>query len=211
MQSEDGSDVKYKTNRPAATTALHREEAHKTEADLNVQAYRVVSKATLGVLLFTVAFVYAMYHGFKVIDPAEANQCKMAYMSPAYVRLEGLDIHHSRLAGKYSLWLYREQGWDLSNKVCHRYTLLQHLVNHIDSHFLLQLASSLMEFLSFSLLGMQAHIDRFAVLQLLLRGNITKVLEHPNRSCTLQDSENWISFQASNAATGNESASYYLF
>jgi hypothetical protein len=38
-------------------------------------------------------------------------------MSPGYLRLDGLNASHSRLAGKYSLWLYREQGWDLSNKV----------------------------------------------------------------------------------------------
>lgn len=37
-------------------------------------------------------------------------------MSPGYLRLDGLNASHSRLAGKYSLWLYREQGWDLSNK-----------------------------------------------------------------------------------------------
>ena len=43
--------------------------------------------------------------------------CRMAYMSPSYVRLDGFGLEFSRLAGKYSTYLYREGGWDTSNQV----------------------------------------------------------------------------------------------
>ncbi len=43
--------------------------------------------------------------------------CKMAYMSPSYIKLEGFGLEYSRLAGKYSTYLYRETGWDNANEV----------------------------------------------------------------------------------------------
>lgn len=68
--------------------------------------------------LFTTFLAWLVASAFNGRDPWEATKCRMAYMSPGYLRLDGLNASHSRLAGKYSLWLYREQGWDLSNKVC---------------------------------------------------------------------------------------------
>lgn len=67
--------------------------------------------------LFTCLFSWSVYTCYIRVDPWEATRCRMAYMSPGYIRLDGLNASHSRLAGKYSLWLYREQGWDLSSKV----------------------------------------------------------------------------------------------
>lgn len=38
--------------------------------------------------------------------------CRMSFMSPSYVLQDGLDASWSPLAQRYSLWLYREVGWD---------------------------------------------------------------------------------------------------
>lgn len=70
------------------------------------------------VLAFSLAFFYIAFLSFTFKEPALASRCKMAWMSPGYLRMDGLTEQHSRLARKYALWLYREQGWDLSNKVC---------------------------------------------------------------------------------------------
>ena len=42
-----------------------------------------------------------------------AGGCQMAYMSPHYISMDGMNASHSRLAKKYSLHLYREAGYDL--------------------------------------------------------------------------------------------------
>jgi glycosylphosphatidylinositol deacylase len=44
--------------------------------------------------------------------------CQMSYMSPSYVLQSGFNASWTTLSGRYSLWLYREVGWD-SNQVCH--------------------------------------------------------------------------------------------
>ena len=38
--------------------------------------------------------------------------CRMSWMSPSYVMQSGLDKSWSPLADRYSLWLYREVGWE---------------------------------------------------------------------------------------------------
>ncbi|KAJ7591454.1 PGAP1-like protein-domain-containing protein [Mycena floridula] len=38
--------------------------------------------------------------------------CRMSYMSPSYVLQSALDVSWTPLAARYSLWLYREQGWE---------------------------------------------------------------------------------------------------
>lgn len=48
------------------------------------------------------------------IDP---KGCRMSYMRPSYAKLDEFDTEHTRLAGKYSLYLYREQGIDDYAKV----------------------------------------------------------------------------------------------
>ncbi|KAL2261714.1 hypothetical protein VTK26DRAFT_3536 [Humicola hyalothermophila] len=41
----------------------------------------------------------------------------MSYMRPSYIKLDEFDTEHTRLAAKYSLYLYREQGIDHDAKV----------------------------------------------------------------------------------------------
>ena len=44
--------------------------------------------------------------------------CRMSYMSPSYILQTGFDASWTSLSGRYSLWLYREVGWD-NNQVRH--------------------------------------------------------------------------------------------
>lgn len=43
--------------------------------------------------------------------------CRMSWMSPSFVHFSDFDTEHTRLASKYSLYLYREQGIDNGPKV----------------------------------------------------------------------------------------------
>lgn len=62
---------------------------------------------TLVAVTFLGTTVYSFLHLQR--DP---KLCRMSYMYPSYVRQDGFDLEHTRLAQKYSLYLYREQGTD---------------------------------------------------------------------------------------------------
>lgn len=62
--------------------------------------------------IFGVIFALTSFISFRSHDPANAMRCDMAYMWPGYVRIDGPDD-----ASGYALWLYREQGLDVSDKV----------------------------------------------------------------------------------------------
>lgn len=98
---------------PASAKAL--DQSHANDSRTN-RHYKILVAC---LLLFSSLFSWSVYSSYTRTDPWEATRCRMAYMSPGYIRLEGLNASHSRLAGKYSLWLYREQGWDLSSRVSH--------------------------------------------------------------------------------------------
>lgn len=38
--------------------------------------------------------------------------CRMSYMSPSYILQSGFNSSWTSLSGRYSLWLYREVGWE---------------------------------------------------------------------------------------------------
>jgi hypothetical protein len=99
----------------ADTTSLEKPPLDQHHADTRtIRRYHILLAC---LFLFSTVFSWQVYVAFTHHDPWEVSRCRMAYMSPGYIRLDGLNASHSRLAGKYSLWLYREQGWDLSNKV----------------------------------------------------------------------------------------------
>lgn len=65
--------------------------------------------ATVGLLLlYLMAYLYSTPQRCDADSPG----CRQVYMSPSYARLKALDESHTRLASKYSLYLYREQGQD---------------------------------------------------------------------------------------------------
>ncbi|KAF9450963.1 GPI-inositol-deacylase [Macrolepiota fuliginosa MF-IS2] len=45
-------------------------------------------------------------------DTLSPQGCRMSYMSPSYVLQDSFNTSWSTLAQRYSLWLYREVGWD---------------------------------------------------------------------------------------------------
>ncbi|KAK4193669.1 PGAP1-like protein-domain-containing protein [Podospora australis] len=63
-----------------------------------------------------IGFLLAVLHSSvtRQIDP---KGCRMSYMRPSYAKLNDFDTEHTRLASKYSLYLYREQGIDHDTRV----------------------------------------------------------------------------------------------
>ncbi|KAF8165658.1 GPI-inositol-deacylase [Crassisporium funariophilum] len=59
----------------------------------------------LAVLLFFLA-------SSDIAENLSPQGCRMSWMSPSYVLQPDLDTNWSPLARRYSLWLYREVGWD---------------------------------------------------------------------------------------------------
>lgn len=66
-------------------------------------------------LVTILLFYLANLHVAQNLSP---QGCRMSWMSPSYVLQNGFDSSWSPLARRYSLWLYREVGWD-SNQVSH--------------------------------------------------------------------------------------------
>lgn len=46
-----------------------------------------------------------------------AGSCRMSWMSPSYIKIDSFGSEYTRLSGKYTTYLYREQGWNLEDKV----------------------------------------------------------------------------------------------
>jgi hypothetical protein len=109
LRGEDERCNKRKQGEPAALV----DHAH---ADIRI-VHRRFKASIACLLLFTCSLCWIVYHAFTEQSQWSASSCAMAWMSPGYIRQDGLNASHSRLAGKYSLWLYREQGWDISSKV----------------------------------------------------------------------------------------------
>ncbi|KAF8239028.1 PGAP1-domain-containing protein [Tricholoma matsutake] len=64
-------------------------------------------------LVTILLFYLANLHVAQNLSP---QGCRMSWMSPSYVLQNGFDSSWSPLARRYSLWLYREVGWD-SNQI----------------------------------------------------------------------------------------------
>lgn len=43
--------------------------------------------------------------------------CRMSWMSPSYIRQDAFNASWTPLARRYSLWLYREVGWEPNEQV----------------------------------------------------------------------------------------------
>ncbi|KAK4099650.1 GPI inositol-deacylase [Parathielavia hyrcaniae] len=76
----------------------------------------VISLLTLLASMIGIGFLLAVIHSSttRQLDP---KGCRMSYMRPSYAKLNEFDTEHTRLASKYSLYLYREQGIDHDTKV----------------------------------------------------------------------------------------------
>jgi hypothetical protein len=75
-----------------------------------------ISLVALVASIIGIGFLFGVVHssGARQIDP---KGCRMSYMRPSYAKFSDFDTEHTRLASKYSLYLYREQGVDHDTKV----------------------------------------------------------------------------------------------
>ena len=73
--------------------------------------------STLG-MLSLVAILLLYIASLDVARNVSPQGCRMSWMSPSYILQDRFDSSWSPFARQYSLWLYREVGWD-SNQVCH--------------------------------------------------------------------------------------------
>ncbi|KAH7887392.1 PGAP1-like protein-domain-containing protein [Phlebopus sp. FC_14] len=63
--------------------------------------------------LFAVLAVYIVYLAASDIPRFVSTQgCRMSWMSPSYLLQANFNTSWTPLAGRYSLWLYREVGWE---------------------------------------------------------------------------------------------------
>jgi glycosylphosphatidylinositol deacylase len=68
---------------------------------------------TRGLGLFSFAIILLFYFASVDISQSLSPQgCRMSWMNPAYVVQSEFDTSWTYLAKRYSLWLYREAGWD---------------------------------------------------------------------------------------------------
>lgn len=75
-----------------------------------------ISSFALAASLIGLGLLFAILHS-SVTRQVDPKGCRMSYMRPSYAKLDDFDTEHTRLAGKYSLYLYREQGIDRDTKV----------------------------------------------------------------------------------------------
>jgi hypothetical protein len=69
---------------------------------------------SLGGLALTALLAFS---GTRTPTEISPQGCRMSFMSPSYILQTGLDTSWTPRAGRYSLWLYREVGWDSNCKV----------------------------------------------------------------------------------------------
>ena len=71
-----------------------------------------------GLGLFSLLVLILFYSTYSDISRNLSPQgCRMSWMSPSYVLQSQFNSTHTPLGRRYSLWLYREVGWD-TNQVC---------------------------------------------------------------------------------------------
>ena len=70
----------------------------------------------LGIITATAIFT-CFQASIQTPDQLSPQGCRMSYMSPSYILQSGFNASWTSLSGRYSLWLYREVGWD-NNQVC---------------------------------------------------------------------------------------------
>lgn len=106
-------------NGKAAHTTKDMEKPPETTSPARRPQWRSPWAISLLALLASVTgigFLLAVVHSSatRQLDP---KGCRMSYMRPSYAKLDEFDTEHTRLASKYSLYLYREQGIDHDTKV----------------------------------------------------------------------------------------------
>ncbi|KIK47060.1 hypothetical protein CY34DRAFT_799756 [Suillus luteus UH-Slu-Lm8-n1] len=73
----------------------------------------MTSTLTASLGLFSLILIYICYHAANDVRLTVSPQgCRMSWMSPSYLLQHEFNTSWTPLAHRYSLWLYREVGWD---------------------------------------------------------------------------------------------------
>lgn len=68
--------------------------------------------------LLSLCIVVLLYHAaLDTVSTLSPQGCRMSWMSPSYLLQTGFNRTWTPLARRYSLWLYREVGWE-GHEVC---------------------------------------------------------------------------------------------
>lgn len=71
----------------------------------------IINTGLLGI--WSLLVVLLLYQASSdIVQNLSPQGCRMSWMSVSYVLQTGFDTTWSPLATRYSLWLYREVGWD---------------------------------------------------------------------------------------------------
>jgi GPI inositol-deacylase len=63
--------------------------------------------------LLSLCLVALLYNAaLDTVATLSPQGCRMSWMSPSYLLQTGFNHTWTPLAGRYSLWLYREVGWE---------------------------------------------------------------------------------------------------
>lgn len=77
--------------------------------------YATMIHRVVGVVLgaFTAIAIFACFRA-SIQAPGQLSPqgCRMSYMSPSYILQSDFNASWTSLSGRYSLWLYREVGWE---------------------------------------------------------------------------------------------------
>lgn len=80
------------------------------------------TRASIATSTLAVLSLLALYLAFNAAQYNEKNLspqgCEMSWMSPSYVLQTDFNTSWTPLAKRYSLWLYREVGWESESEVC---------------------------------------------------------------------------------------------
>lgn len=72
----------------------------------------------LGLVTFTILTIFLVYRASNDnLANLSPQGCRMSWMSPSYVLQSDFNHSWTTLSSRYSLWLYREVGWDASGAV----------------------------------------------------------------------------------------------
>lgn len=68
----------------------------------------------------TVVVLWQIYNAsLDNIATLSPQGCRMSWMNPSYILQPAFDETWTTLSKRYTLWLYREEGWDMAGQVRH--------------------------------------------------------------------------------------------
>lgn len=116
---DEARELRSLTSSPKSRRPISNRSSNRT-------AYPVLSTPLAFISFFALVSLGIIYRAYTSLQPfyppnslapdargGGAGSCRMTFMSPSYLRLDGFGREYTRLgAGPWGLYLYREAGWD---------------------------------------------------------------------------------------------------